>query len=159
MRTGALRLMLCLAVAGFWGLGCSDDTAQKLDQGQAKDGAGKDGAPDRGKDAPAFPDLGSADLPLPDGPGAADQGPDLLDPSSSWMESSFKPSQKLMDVMGKSSTEVYAVGLQGTILKYDGSSWAAQSNPDTAKSDLYTLWTGPSEPYVYANGDGIILYN
>jgi len=156
------QLMAISMVVGL--LGCSDDTNNtKLDKGTKKDGATADKSTgDGAQEASVFPDtVPWPDQAPPDTVAWPDQGPDMMNPNSHWEESTFKPGQKLMDVMGKNNKEVYAVGLKGLILKYDGSSWKSETNPDTSttKADLHTLWTRPTDTYVYALGAQKVLYN
>ena len=156
-QLGAISLMIGL-------LGCSDDTNNtKLDKGTPKDGAAADKSTgDGSQEGSVFPDtVPWPDQAPPDTTAWPDQGPDMMNPNSQWEESTFKPSHKLMDVMGKSNKAVWAVGLKGVIAKYDGTSWKAETNPDTStmKADLHALWTRPTDTYVYALGSQKVLYN
>jgi HEAT repeat protein len=53
----------------------------------------------------------------------------------------------LRAVWGRSSSEVYAVGERGTILRWDGTTWAVQPSPTHAT--LWSVWgTAPNHLYV-----------
>ncbi len=62
----------------------------------------------------------------------------------------------LYDVWGISSSEVYAVGENKTILFFDGSSWTQMDAGDAVVTDLLTIW-GTSRTDIYAGGEGGIL--
>ena len=64
-------------------------------------------------------------------------------------------SQRLRAVWGTSSNDVFIAGDGGTILRYDGVRWSAQSVPTSR--DLRAIWgRGPTE--IYAAGDsGTVL--
>ncbi|MCK4237364.1 MAG: hypothetical protein KAX38_09620 [Candidatus Krumholzibacteria bacterium] len=60
-------------------------------------------------------------------------------------------------VWGSGESDVFAVGLGGTILHYDGSNWSLMNSPTT--KDLYDVW-GSSENDVFAMGlNGTILHS
>ena len=63
--------------------------------------------------------------------------------------------QSLYSVWGTSATNVYAVGLNGTILHYDGTTWTAETSGTTNK--LNAVW-GVSETNIYAVGEKVILH-
>ena len=58
----------------------------------------------------------------------------------------------LYGVWGSSGTNVYAVGLAGTVLHWSGGAWEAESDPDLGTDDLYAVW-GSSASNVWAVGD------
>lgn len=72
-----------------------------------------------------------------------------------WRAMATPTSVSLNDIWGSSVDDVYAVGYDGTIIHYDGTSWEHQNSPTTVR--LRGVWgTGPSN--VYAVGDlGTIL--
>jgi len=59
--------------------------------------------------------------------------------------------EDLYAVFGTSASNVWAVGSNGTILRYDGSAWAAQTSPTTA--ELRGVW-GASAAAAWAVGTG-----
>jgi hypothetical protein len=63
--------------------------------------------------------------------------------------------QSLYSVWGTSPTNIYAVGLNGTILHYNGSTWNAENSGTTNR--LNAVW-GTSETNIYAAGENIILH-
>jgi hypothetical protein len=63
--------------------------------------------------------------------------------------------QSLYSVWGTSAINIYAVGLNGTILHYDGTTWTAESSGTTNK--LNAVW-GVSETNIYAVGEKVILH-
>ena len=63
---------------------------------------------------------------------------------------------RIVDVWGSSSSDVFAVGVNGTILHYDGTSWSAMTSGTTVL--LYGIW-GSSASDVFAAGvSGTILH-
>jgi parallel beta-helix repeat protein len=64
----------------------------------------------------------------------------------------------LYGVWGSSSTNVFAVGASGTILKYDGTNWSSLTSGTT--NNLYSVW-GSASNDVFAVGYGgtIVHYN
>lgn len=101
-------------------------------------GGGQDLAP------PGAPDM---DAPVD---GAA---PDMAPPPA-WRPQPSTTTQSLRGVWGSSATDVYAVGLQGTILHSRGDGvWAAQTSGTT--KDLHAIWgSGPHD--LYAAGDVLL---
>jgi hypothetical protein len=106
-----------------------------------------------------------ASLPLDDGrdlaqPAAQDMGlpagaalPDMTPPPA-WQPQPSSTTQSLRGVWGSSATDVYAVGLQGTILHSGGDGvWTAQTSGTT--KDLHAIWgSGPHD--LYAAGDVLL---
>ena len=63
----------------------------------------------------------------------------------------------LYGVWGSSAIDVYAVGISGTILHYDGSKWRVMASPPNT-DNLYAIW-GSSSSDVYTVGrNGTILH-
>jgi hypothetical protein len=61
----------------------------------------------------------------------------------------------LVGVWGSDPSNVWAVGLQGTIVHWDGRAWTSVSSGTTY--DLYSVWgTAPDD--VWAVGTGTILH-
>ncbi|HVG45090.1 MAG TPA: hypothetical protein VM890_10185 [Longimicrobium sp.] len=58
----------------------------------------------------------------------------------------------LYGVWGSSGTNVYAVGLAGSVLHWTGEEWTAESDPDIGSDNLYAVW-GTSAGNVWAVGD------
>jgi len=79
--------------------------------------------------------------PLPDG------SPSVL----SWKPVSVGATAALWGIWGTSASNVWAVGAQGTILRYNGSAWAKVASNTT--SDLFGVW-GSSASDVWAVGAG-----
>ena len=77
--------------------------------------------------------------------------------SSDWAwQNPLPQGNDLFGVWGSSSTDVFAVGLIGTIVHYDGSAWSAMSGGTTNRLD--GVW-GSSSTDVFAVGDyGTILH-
>jgi PKD repeat protein len=61
----------------------------------------------------------------------------------------------LNSIWGTSATNIYAVGLDGTILHYNGSDWIPENSGTTNR--LNAIW-GSSETNIYAVGDSVILH-
>ena len=62
----------------------------------------------------------------------------------------------LNSIWGSSETNIYAVGNEGTILKYDGANWSSDTS-STSKT-LNGIW-GSGKSNIYAVGEeGTILY-
>lgn len=95
----------------------------------------------------AQPAAGDMDTPV----GAA--VPDLTPPPA-WQPQPSPTTQSLRGVWGSSATDVYAVGLQGTILHSGGDGlWTAQTSGTT--KDLHAIWgSGPHD--LYAAGDVLL---
>jgi hypothetical protein len=73
-----------------------------------------------------------------------------------WGTQSSGTSATLRDIWGTSGTDMYACGLDGTILHYNGMSWSPMSS--NATSDLYGLW-GASADDIFAVGEaGIVIH-
>lgn len=86
-------------------------------------------------------------------------GSDASAPSpAAWKTTWVSPTPQgnyLRGVWAVSNTSWYAVGRQGTILHYDGSTWKVMQSP--TRLDLWAVW-GSSDRNVYAVGDeGVIL--
>ena len=63
--------------------------------------------------------------------------------------------EELLSVWGTSSTNVFTVGSNGTILHFDGSTWSYMTSPVT--DHLLGIW-GNSASDIYAVGyDGVVL--
>ena len=76
-------------------------------------------------------------------------------PVTSWSYDN-PPSANYVDVWGTSSSDVFAVGYDGTIVHYDGETWSPMTSGTTAR--LYGVW-GTSSTDVYVVGhDGTILH-
>ena len=71
-----------------------------------------------------------------------------------WIKMESGTSKDLKDVWGNSENDIYAVGLSGTILRYDGTSWSPMS---AGTSSYYGVW-GSSANNVYAVGSGGVLF-
>jgi hypothetical protein len=102
------------------------------------------------------PDMGTDGTLSPDGPVAdsepsPDQTPVI---NSKWTEVSSGLGDPLHHVWGREATDVFAVGKNGTIMKWDGSTWAKMTSP--LASDLWGLW-GTSQ-HVFAVGEQMDLY-
>jgi hypothetical protein len=61
----------------------------------------------------------------------------------------------LYAVWGTASTDVYAVGWDGTILHYDGSQWSAMTGG--AAAHLYALWGMSSSEFYAVGAYGVVL--
>jgi hypothetical protein len=65
-------------------------------------------------------------------------------------------SENFADVWGSSGSDIFAVGTNGTILHYDGTSWSSMASPTTYR--LSGVW-GSSGSDVFASGSyGIIIH-
>jgi hypothetical protein len=158
MRTTG-SILACLVI-GLFAPGCSDDSSGQPEAGPTPDrGAADQAATPDGAASEIGPETGAQDTALADTGPRVDYGPDIMNPNSHWAEATEKPGQKLYAVAGRSATEVYAVGAKGLILKYNGSRWASQTNPDSGNNPLYTLWGDKTTTYMHAAGDSIVLYN
>ncbi len=72
-----------------------------------------------------------------------------------WSSVSSGTTQDLWSAWGTSASDVWAVGWNGTILHYNGTSWSSVSS-GTLPMDLYGVW-GASASDVWAVGSGGIL--
>jgi len=63
--------------------------------------------------------------------------------------------QRLFDVWGTSSSDVFAVGSEGTILHYDGTQWSEM--PSGTRDWLTSVWGTSSGDVVVVGGTGTIL--
>jgi hypothetical protein len=63
----------------------------------------------------------------------------------------------LMGVWGTSSSDVVAVGMRGTIFRYDGAQWNAE-NPGTTES-LQSVWGDAAGNYWAVGYAGVVLHN
>jgi hypothetical protein len=73
-----------------------------------------------------------------------------------WGTQSSGTGATLRDVWGTSASDMYACGVDGTILHYDGIAWTSMSSNTTG--DLYSLW-GASSDDIFAVGEsGIVIH-
>ncbi|RLT39629.1 MAG: hypothetical protein DWI57_09965, partial [Chloroflexi bacterium] len=76
------------------------------------------------------------------------------DPGPTWTwQSPLPQGNDLYGVWGSGPDNVYAVGLYGTIVYYDGVSWVVQTSGTT--QSLFDIW-GSSAIDVYAVGDALL---
>lgn len=151
-KTLATVLALTLGLALF---GCSDDDTDppvKNDTGTADLGAKKDGAADQ-----AVPDMAQPDAAQPDVGPTPDLSPDAPPTSKYWSVESITPANELTAIGGIDGSNIWAVGKKGLILKYNGSTWATETNPDSGKSDLHSLLIQPASNTYYAFGANMYL--
>jgi hypothetical protein len=86
-----------------------------------------------------------------------------LEPSASqydgtmWLSTTLPTdSNILMAVWASASNDIFAVGLQGTIVHYDGASWASMTSGTT--EDLYAVWAAAGNSVFAAGDNGTILH-
>lgn len=73
-----------------------------------------------------------------------------------WTPVTSPTTSDLIGLWGSSANDVWAVGLGGTILRWQGSSWTKVTSPVT--ESLYDVW-GSSANDVWAVGDfGTVLH-
>jgi len=75
--------------------------------------------------------------------------------AAGWETMNSETTEHLLGVWGASPTDVFAVGVSGTILRYHDSTWSEMPSPTAEK--LADVW-GSSGSNVYAVGDGTILH-
>ena len=74
-----------------------------------------------------------------------------------WSSGTVPPGIGILSaVWGSSAEDVFAVGPQGTIIHYDGTSWSIQDSGTT--EDLNAVWGSASNDVFAAGGNGIILH-
>lgn len=99
-----------------------------------------------------YPGVASAHMSV----GAFDGGGSYLHSNTLWNVLDYDGISDLQAVWGFASDDVFAVGEQGTIIYWNGTSWIAQSSGVTAT--LYGVW-GTSNTDMFAVGTGgTILY-
>ncbi|MFC2000483.1 nuclear transport factor 2 family protein [Chloroflexota bacterium] len=77
-----------------------------------------------------------------------------------WSEMSSGTTSDLCGIWGSSSTDVFAVGYDGTILHYDGISWSAMASAPTNNSVLRNAWgSSSSDVFVVGFSGKIFHYN
>lgn len=76
---------------------------------------------------------------------------------NNWIKKPSGVSVDLWDVWGTTSNNVSAVGEFGTILRYDGNTWARQSNIPTIQS-LNAIWGGNAADIFVVGDQGTILH-
>jgi len=141
-----MRRLLCMISIVTLLSSCSDDGGGKPDAG-----------PDLGGPDQRALDLAGADAPEPDGSPNPDQTIDAPGPVSAWTEMPSGAVDPIQAIWGAGPGDVHAVGKNGLILHYDGTSWSKMASPQT--NDLYAVW-GVSATEVYAAGDEkIATYN
>ena len=63
------------------------------------------------------------------------------------------PTEKTLNAMwGSSGDNIFAVGYNGVIARYDGTKWTIREPEENSRHDLYGIW-GVSSTEVYAVGD------
>ncbi len=73
-----------------------------------------------------------------------------------WGTQSSGTSLTLRDVWGSSASDMYACGVDGTVLHYNGTAWSPVSSNTTG--DLYSIW-GSSADDIFAVGEaGIVIH-
>lgn len=72
-----------------------------------------------------------------------------------WTQMTSNTQATLYGVWGTSATNVYAVGTNGTIMRYDGTAWTAETSGTTNK--LNAVW-GLTETNIYAVGEEVLLH-
>jgi hypothetical protein len=70
--------------------------------------------------------------------------------SSGWTTMTSNTNQRLMSVWGTSATSVWAVGLGGTAVYYNGSQWQVRPTPTDVQSDMLTSLSGTSDSNIFA---------
>lgn len=75
--------------------------------------------------------------------------------SPAYVPKTIVKSAHLNDIFGFSDTDIWAVGNQGTILHYDGSTWT-EASPKITQNNLRAVW-GASAEDVWAVGDNATI--
>lgn len=78
--------------------------------------------------------------------------------TQSWRAHTSGTTNTLWGVWGTGDNDVYAVGIEGTILRYDGVDWA----PETSNTNfaLFDIWgSGPSDIFAVGDWGTIVHYN
>lgn len=81
------------------------------------------------------------DVYIAGGTGAAGAGTIIHTPSGTipfWTPQTIPPCKMLLDIHGNSASNIFAVGQQGKILHFDGTSWTEETSPTT--EDLWGVW-------------------
>ena len=78
---------------------------------------------------------------------------------SGWTTMTSNSNQRLTSVWGTSATSVWAVGLGGTALYYNGIQWQARPTPTDVQSDMLTSLSGTSDSNVFAVSNSISSSN
>lgn len=76
--------------------------------------------------------------------------------SAEWTAMNSGVEVHLYDVWGLSSSQVYAVGEDKTVLFFDGETWTTMDTGEPDISDLKVIW-GTSATNIYAAGEGDLL--
>jgi len=131
---------------------CTSGTAP-LEPGSRADAAVATAADARAPDAAAL----APDAAQPADGGIADSGAGgPVCSSDGWCWALRTPQGlTLNDVWGTGPNNVFAVGVGGVVLRFDGAFWSAQASSTTA--DLYALW-GSAPDDIWAVGDQTILH-
>lgn len=98
----------------------------------------------------------STSTPAPTPPPGPTPTPSPTPPSAMSWSLVMNTEAILRAVWGSSSTDVFAVGSNGTILHYDGNAWS-QMNSGTTRS-LYGIWGSSSTDVFAVGGNGTILH-
>ncbi len=158
MRMTARIVALTLVVVFSWG--CAEDEKKlKQDTGPTdskvadKKVVPEDTGP--GQEAMIHPEAGG-DAVAVDAKITPDVKPDAAS-GKHWAEFPYKPSGKLYAIWGTSASQIWAVGQKGVIAKYNGTTWASETNPVTSSPDLWSIAKNNST--IYAVGAGVVLYN
>ena len=139
------RFELIMLSCALIGVGCGDDTAQ-TDAGAGTTSGGDDAAvvtPD--SDAPEGDEGAADDIEAPEQDTAAQP------PTLAWRTVESPVQSDLTDVWGESKDAIWATGLGGKILQYDGVEWV--SLPTGTDVDFYAIW-GSGSQLVWVTGAG-----
>jgi hypothetical protein len=75
---------------------------------------------------------------------------------AAWTPMNSGTTEYLLDVLGNSGSDVFAVGENGTIVHYDGSNWSAMSSGTT--EHLFGVWCNTGSDVFVVGAKGTILH-
>ncbi len=74
------------------------------------------------------------------------------DPNGSWSQIDSGTTRALHSLWARTPTEVWAVGERGTVLHYNGNSWAPETVGVLSTYDLFSIW-GSSDTNIWIGGE------
>jgi photosystem II stability/assembly factor-like uncharacterized protein len=90
--------------------------------------------------------------------GGFDDTATFLTDGSSWKELTHGVKERFSGIWGASASDVFAVGSQGAVIRFDGWNWSPMEPVPTTDRDLNGVWGNFSSNVFAVGNDGVILH-